>query len=131
MTRTLKPCGTPAANLRHRRHGQPIDEPCRQAWGDYQSRRQRRLRAEKRERRRERQAISDAKAVEAATRAIQQREPRVVRLPGRNIRLGAYAGTSVPHGYVGDSNLGTSCMACFGWTDDYRHLGSKLTAGTA
>lgn len=33
--RPLKPCGTPAAYRRHQRHGEPIDEPCDQAWKRY------------------------------------------------------------------------------------------------
>ncbi|TAP45628.1 hypothetical protein [Arthrobacter sp. S39] len=34
MARELKPCGTPAAARRHRRRGEPVDEPCRQASRD-------------------------------------------------------------------------------------------------
>ncbi|MCP2339208.1 hypothetical protein FHU30_004565 [Actinomadura rupiterrae] len=31
MTRPLKPCGTPAAIMRHRRRGQPLCDACRKA----------------------------------------------------------------------------------------------------
>lgn len=31
MPRTLQPCGTHAAYQRHKRHGEPIDDACREA----------------------------------------------------------------------------------------------------
>lgn len=33
--RELKPCGTPAAYMRHMAHGEPVDEACRIAVLDY------------------------------------------------------------------------------------------------
>lgn len=32
---TRQPCGTPAAYLRHTRHGEPPCDPCRHAWNTY------------------------------------------------------------------------------------------------
>lgn len=32
MTRELQPCGTPAAYQRHRRHHEPVDDACHEAW---------------------------------------------------------------------------------------------------
>jgi len=55
------------------------------------------------------------------TAATVQREIRVVRLPDRTIALGALAGTAVAHGFLPDLHTGTSCVACFGWSNDYRH----------
>ena len=31
-----QPCGTVAAYKRHQRNGEPIDQPCRDAWSAYQ-----------------------------------------------------------------------------------------------
>lgn len=57
----------------------------------------------------------------AAERALQQREARVVHLPGGVIPLGALAGSDRAHPFVPDGHTGTLCMACFGWCNDYRH----------
>ncbi|MCW2768515.1 MAG: hypothetical protein JWO11_4474 [Nocardioides sp.] len=59
---------------------------------------------------------------EAVARAqTRQREIRIVRLPGGNMPLGALAGADTVHPFVPDGHTGTSCMACFGWSNDYRH----------
>ena len=53
--------------------------------------------------------------------------PRYVRLPsGEPVVVGGLAGTDQRHGFVPDSWTGTSCMACFGWNDDTRHLLHRL-----
>lgn len=39
MTRELKPCGTIAAYMRHRKAGQKPCDPCRLAWNTYQNER--------------------------------------------------------------------------------------------
>lgn len=48
---------------------------------------------------------------------------RVVRLPRGNLPLGALAGTTTAHPFVPDGHTGTSCLLCFGWSNDVRHLG--------
>lgn len=35
MARVLKPCGTPAAFARHKRHREEPCEACRAAWNEY------------------------------------------------------------------------------------------------
>lgn len=130
-TRTLAPCGTPAAYQRHRYRGQDPDESCRRAWREYSTNRQRTMRTEDRGRRRERQANADAKAVQAAEQILRQREPRMVHLPGGDVLLGVLAGTSKMHAFVPDSGIGTSCAVCFSWSDDYRHLGKPVLVGSA
>jgi hypothetical protein len=48
---------------------------------------------------------------------------RYVKLAPKNIvKVGALAGTDTPHKHAGDAWTGSSCMACFGWSDDPRHL---------
>lgn len=37
------------------------------------------------------------------------------------IAVGALAGTTVAHGFLPDLETGSSCIACYGWQDDYRH----------
>lgn len=65
---------------------------------------------------------SAERAKEAAAAAIlQQRETRVVSIGTRRIPLGALAGTGTAHPFLPDGHAGTSCMACFGWSNDYRH----------
>lgn len=49
--------------------------------------------------------------------------PRYVRLsPTAVVPVGALAGTHVPHRHVADKGSGSSCLACYGWADDPRHL---------
>lgn len=49
--------------------------------------------------------------------------PRFVRLgPNSVVRVGALAGTDTPHRHAADKGTGSSCLACFGWADDVRHL---------
>jgi hypothetical protein len=67
------------------------------------------------------EALGTLKAVAHAN--SRTREIRVVRLPGGPIPLGAYAGTDIAHQFIPDGDTGTSCMGCFGWSNDYRHLG--------
>lgn len=53
--------------------------------------------------------------------------PRYVRLADRTpVVVGGLAGTDVIHNAVPDAWTGSSCMACFGWKDDPRHLFHKL-----
>jgi hypothetical protein len=55
--------------------------------------------------------------------AVLDAPPRYVRLgPERVVRVGALAGTDVPHRHAADQGSGSSCLACFGWADDVRHL---------
>ncbi len=110
----LKPCGTEGAYTRHRRRGEPIDDVCRAA-------RRTRDNARRIRKRDGLQARAADKAVAAAVRILGRREVRVVRLPGANIPLGALACSDAPHPFVPDGHTGTSCMACFGWINDYRH----------
>lgn len=57
---------------------------------------------------------------------------RYVRLSrGGTVRLGALAGTEVPHAFVPDGHTGTSCLACYGWCNDVRHSGRPALAGEA
>lgn len=47
---------------------------------------------------------------------------RQIPLAGdKAIAVGALAGTTVAHGFLPDQHTGTSCMACYGWSNDYRH----------
>lgn len=50
--------------------------------------------------------------------------PRHYRHPDRQPSLpqsyGRLAGTTTPHPYVGTGQ----CRYCYGWPDDYRHLGT-------
>lgn len=62
------------------------------------------------------------------TAATVQREVRVVRLPGGTIPLGAYAGTDTAHPHIPDGNTGTSCMGCFGWSNDARHWAHRAVS---
>lgn len=64
-------------------------------------------------------AVETAAIIQAAAR--QQREVRVVSVGRRRIPLGALAGTDTGHPFVPDGHTGTSCMACFGWSNDFRH----------
>jgi hypothetical protein len=65
---------------------------------------------------------------EAVARAqTRQREIRIVRLPGGTMPLGALAGADTVHPFVPDGHTGTSCMACFGWSNDVRHTGRTST----
>lgn len=57
------------------------------------------------------------------------REIRRIRLPGGFMPLGALAATTQPHPFVPDGNTGTSCLACFGWSNDVRHGGRPALAG--
>lgn len=69
-----------------------------------------------------RDAMEAAITLEAVARAqTRQREIRVLRLPGGVLPLGVFAGTDTMHPPVPDPYTGSSCLACFGWTDDYRH----------
>lgn len=52
--------------------------------------------------------------------------PRMIRLTGRVIAVGELAGTDLPHPHAPDDSTGTSCMACFGWSNDARHLGHEI-----
>lgn len=47
---------------------------------------------------------------------------RYVQLPGALVVLGGLAGNKSAHPFAPDGNAGTSCLACFGWADDARHL---------
>jgi hypothetical protein len=51
MPRVLKPCGTPAAFMRHRKHGEPVCEPCAQADRIYKTEKARGYRAARKARR--------------------------------------------------------------------------------
>jgi hypothetical protein len=52
---------------------------------------------------------------------------RYVRLAGgATVQVGALAGTDTVHGCVPDAWTGSSCLACFGWQDDPRHLFHRL-----
>lgn len=48
---------------------------------------------------------------------------RYVRLPGGYVHAGQLAGTSARHPYAPDAGTGSTCLACWGYADDYRHLG--------
>lgn len=63
-------------------------------------------------------AVETAAIIQAAAR---QREIRVVNIGRRRVALGAFAGTDIRHPFVPDGHTGTSCMACFGWSNDVRH----------
>ena len=55
--------------------------------------------------------------------AVVEAPARYVRLAPKNVvKVGALAGTDIPHKHAGDTWTGSSCMACFGWVDDPRHL---------
>ena len=48
---------------------------------------------------------------------------RYVRLgPKAIVQVGQLAATDTPHRHIEDAGSGSSCMACFGWRDDPRHL---------
>lgn len=64
-------------------------------------------------------AVETAAIVRAATR--RPREVRAVSIGGRRVQLGAFAGTAITHPFVPDEHTGTSCMGCFGWSNDVRH----------
>jgi hypothetical protein len=70
----------------------------------------------------ERETRETRETLEAVARAqTRQRDIRIVRLPGGNMPLGALAGADTVHPFVPDQHTGTSCMACFGWSNDVRH----------
>lgn len=47
---------------------------------------------------------------------------RYVRLaPKVVVEVGQLAATNVVHPFIADEGTGTSCLACFGWSDDPKH----------
>jgi hypothetical protein len=72
-----------------------------------------------------RRRVAHTSAVEREVRTVNhrpRREARTVRLPGgRTFALGAYAGSGAAHPFVPDGGTSTSCMLCFGWSNDPRH----------
>lgn len=66
-------------------------------------------------------ARENAAIVRHAASALQQREIRVVSVGHRRIALGALAGTDTGHPFMADGHTATSCLLCFGWSNDYRH----------
>lgn len=57
------------------------------------------------------------------TAAVADREIRRVRYGSAVVPLGVLAGSGRAHSFVPDQASGTSCLLCFGWSDDNRHLG--------
>jgi hypothetical protein len=46
---------------------------------------------------------------------------RYVQLTAGTVRVGQLAATDARHPFAPDGHTGTSCLACYGWTDDARH----------
>jgi hypothetical protein len=79
-----------------------------------------------------RRRVAHTVAVEREVRTVNRRprrEVRTVRLPGgRSFALGAYAGSGAAHPFVPDGGSSTSCMLCFGWSNDHRHTSTVRAA---
>lgn len=107
-------CGTRAGYERHRRRGEVVDAACQAA-------------KDAREHDRE-EARATAPRVRRPAETW-RREPRVVRLTdGRRYGLGAYAASGAAHPFVPDGGTSTSCMLCFGWSNDSRHTSTVRAA---
>lgn len=46
---------------------------------------------------------------------------RYVHLNDSIITVGGLVGSDALHPFAPDTHTGTSCLACFGWSDDARH----------
>lgn len=62
------------------------------------------------------------------TAAVVDREIRRIRIGSTMAPLGVLAGTSTCHPFTPDQTSGTSCLACFGWYDDPRHVRTRAVA---
>lgn len=68
-------------------------------------------------------------AREAAPMADALTRTRYLRLPNGILPVGGLAGTDIAHPHIPDGHTGTSCLACYGWCTDPRHLSRPPLAG--